>query len=363
LDVSQFPLLSRSDEQQQTKEYYGWGNNKHGQLGLYEYNLKLSPTRMPLMLATEKEDPNAEKIVPTIEKFGQNFESELAASTPKIESNNNNAQNATEDDYYTLNDVFDDVFREMEEANNIPAGTMKIAASKLVFERLHLTADQIQIRIQDDPHLPNNNANDDVNTNTNDNDGDIQHGVSGNSNNIPDDKYLNNNGANDDNNNGEIQNDNNNTENENENENNDDNSDYSGDAEVDSLTLSFQQMFLTKKKVPLQPFSIHCGRNYTYILTKRNGIFSFGENNFSQLGSSVIVLYPEDYDDEPEKSTTNNLNNNNNSNGDKTSKKKATVTHADDAHRTCYIQKVTLPAPVVVSEKNATGELYELSVD
>jgi hypothetical protein len=24
---------------------------------------------------------------------------------------------------------------------------------------------------------------------------------------------------------------------------------------------------------------------------------------------------------------------------------------------------VTLPAPVVVSEKNATGELYELSVD
>jgi hypothetical protein len=112
------------------------------------------------------------------------------------------------------------------------------------------------------------------------------------------------------------------------------------DEAIDALTQSIHQLYIAKKKVPLQPFSIHCGRNFTYILTKQ-GIYCMGENNFSQLGSNVILLYPPD-DDE------NELNENEKDGGEKL--KKSTTTKGkilDVTSRTCYIQKISLPPPVV----------------
>jgi hypothetical protein len=72
----------------------------------------------------------------------------------------------------------------------------------------------------------------------------------------------------------------------NDNNNSDTEDEY--DDERDILKLSEQMRKLTlQRKIKINPFSIHCGRNFTYILSKQ-GTYSFGENNYGQLGLSSL---------------------------------------------------------------------------
>jgi alpha-tubulin suppressor-like RCC1 family protein len=49
---------------------------------------------------------------------------------------------------------------------------------------------------------------------------------------------------------------------------------------------------VAKKIIDVIPFQIICGRNFTIILSK-SGIYSVGENNHKQLGSSDTTITSE----------------------------------------------------------------------
>jgi alpha-tubulin suppressor-like RCC1 family protein len=74
-----------------------------------------------------------------------------------------------------------------------------------------------------------------------------------------------------------------------ENDSSDSEDSYVDNSLFQELFHKFKDFHIGKTAHEVTPFKIFCGRNYTMLLAK-SGLYSVGENNFGQLGSSIEVI-------------------------------------------------------------------------